>query len=523
MLVWGGETFARTNTGGRYDPATDTWVPTAISGAPAPRSGHSAVWTGSRMIVWGGRDNPIVFASGGIYSPDGNGWTAVTTSGAPEARRNHGAVWTGTEMLIWGGENASATDVASGGRYAPGVADSDADGVCDSVDPCPFDVVNDADGDLICSGSAFNPPMAAGSDNCPTTSNAGQSDSDSDGRGDVCDNCVLSANSNQADGDGDGRGDACDNCASVSNPHQGDGDGDGRGSLCDNCPATPNAGQSDSDTDGVGDACDCQPFDGTDAAPGSVTGVVASRSGPSGIALTWAPAFPDAFSVTRGLLSDRSATNYGSCVAEGLTVLTYSDFDVPAPGDGFFYLVQQQNDDCGLGSLGFTSSEAVRSNANPAACVGRLHIDRHAVSEATVYGTVSGSFVDTASSNDVRETLTEETTSGNPATRISRLEHRWTVPIAGGTIIQLHLEAYQTSAPDGDYFPIEYSTDGTTWATLFQSFLGSADSNQDLTYALPASLAGQTVLVRVRDTDRTPGNAVADSVFVDELFIRSIP
>ena len=42
--------------------------------------------------------------TGGRYHPAGNSWTAVTTTGAPAARRNHTAVWTGSEMIVWGGE-----------------------------------------------------------------------------------------------------------------------------------------------------------------------------------------------------------------------------------------------------------------------------------------------------------------------------------------------------------------------------------------------------------------------------------
>src|SRR6185436_9977446 len=135
---------------------------------------------------------------------------------------------------------------------------------------------------------------------------------------------------------------------------------------------------------------------------------------------------------------------YGACSAEGLTLPSYSDPSVPNLGDGFFYLVQGQNDDCGLGSLGFTSSETPRSNANAAACTGRAHVDRRASSEATIFGTVTGSYLDTQTSNDVRETVTEEVTSGSPSTRISRLEQRWTVQAAAGTQAELHVEAYQT-------------------------------------------------------------------------------
>ena len=34
----------------------DTWTPTNLTGAPDARVSHTAVWTGSEMIVWGGDD-----------------------------------------------------------------------------------------------------------------------------------------------------------------------------------------------------------------------------------------------------------------------------------------------------------------------------------------------------------------------------------------------------------------------------------------------------------------------------------
>ena len=59
MIVWGGEDdpFGNTNylnTGGRYNPSTNTWTATTTVNAPSGRAGHTAIWTGSEMIVWGG-------------------------------------------------------------------------------------------------------------------------------------------------------------------------------------------------------------------------------------------------------------------------------------------------------------------------------------------------------------------------------------------------------------------------------------------------------------------------------------
>jgi hypothetical protein len=47
-------------------------------------------------------------------------------------------------------------------------------------------------------------------DNCPTTPNADQTNSDSDSYGDTCDNCPNADNQDQTDSDGDGVGNACD-------------------------------------------------------------------------------------------------------------------------------------------------------------------------------------------------------------------------------------------------------------------------------------------------------------------------
>jgi cysteine-rich repeat protein len=167
----------------------------------------------------------------------------------------------------------------------PPLPDSDADGLCDARDNCPF-ISNpnqaDSDGDGV--GDAC--------DNCPTTPNPDQLDSDYNRVGDVCqlcpmyddydgdnicnevDNCLYNFNPDQADSDADGVGDVCDNCPTTPNPDQLDSDYNRVGDVCqlcpmyddydgdnicnevDNCPYTFNPDQADSDADGFGDACD---------------------------------------------------------------------------------------------------------------------------------------------------------------------------------------------------------------------------------------------------------------------------
>ena len=93
MIVWGGGTATRffpefLNTGGRYDPATDSWRPTSTLNAPSARSGHSAVWTGHEMIVWGGGTLSFVppFNTGGRYDPATDSWRPTSTQNAPSER-----------------------------------------------------------------------------------------------------------------------------------------------------------------------------------------------------------------------------------------------------------------------------------------------------------------------------------------------------------------------------------------------------------------------------------------------------
>src|SRR5882724_137687 len=119
MIVWGGaDSISFLNTGGRYNPGTDSWTATSTTGAPAARDLHTAVWTGSEMIVWGGF-NGSALNTGGRYNPGTDSWTATSTTSAPAAREFHTAVWTGSQMIVWGGASSGSV-LTPGGRYNPG-------------------------------------------------------------------------------------------------------------------------------------------------------------------------------------------------------------------------------------------------------------------------------------------------------------------------------------------------------------------------------------------------------------------
>lgn len=92
----------------------DNWTLVGSGGVVAGRAGHTAIWTGSEMIVWGGHDHQFVPPAGGRYDPSTDSWSTTTTDNAPSVPRStHTAVWTGTEMIIWGGGDAT------GARYNP--------------------------------------------------------------------------------------------------------------------------------------------------------------------------------------------------------------------------------------------------------------------------------------------------------------------------------------------------------------------------------------------------------------------
>src|SRR5207247_155951 len=96
------------NSGGLYNPATDTWTTTSTgANVPSARREATAVWTGSVMVVWGGTDDSTYLATGGRYNPSTDSWFRMSTTGVPTGRSGHTAVWTGNQMIVWGGEGLS--------------------------------------------------------------------------------------------------------------------------------------------------------------------------------------------------------------------------------------------------------------------------------------------------------------------------------------------------------------------------------------------------------------------------------
>jgi hypothetical protein len=71
-----------------------------------PRSEFGAVWTGTEIVFWGGRDGVTYLNNGAAYNPVSATWRMLPA--APLAPRiRFAALWTGKHVLVAGGQTAS--------------------------------------------------------------------------------------------------------------------------------------------------------------------------------------------------------------------------------------------------------------------------------------------------------------------------------------------------------------------------------------------------------------------------------
>lgn len=121
VVVWGGADSASSlrGDGYRYIPTRARWREVRDVGTSGARRGHSAVWSSSEMLVFGGIDQlGRALAAPLAYVPALDAWRPRSAVGAPEPRQGHAAVWAGDAMLVWGG--AAGSEVFSdGASYDP--------------------------------------------------------------------------------------------------------------------------------------------------------------------------------------------------------------------------------------------------------------------------------------------------------------------------------------------------------------------------------------------------------------------
>jgi N-acetylneuraminic acid mutarotase len=116
--IWGSQ--QPTNAVAMYRPASDAWA--MLTPLPEPRAQHEGVWTGAQFLVWGGRVQPYGddVSTGASYDPFTDTWHATSVLGAPSARSFPAVTWTGSSMLVYGGSSAPGfRAINSGSRYFP--------------------------------------------------------------------------------------------------------------------------------------------------------------------------------------------------------------------------------------------------------------------------------------------------------------------------------------------------------------------------------------------------------------------
>ena len=140
--------------------------------------------------------------------------------------------------------------------------------------------------------------------------------------------------------------------------------------------------------------------------------------------------------------------------------------------------------------------------------------DDRAIAESTVYGTkTAGDLTSTYASDNSYEAITEEKYGG----KRSRLEHQWTFNVIGGKTVTFFVEAYHDSTVED--FLFEYSTDGVTWTPML-TVIKTADDDVAQSFELPVTTS-EMVFVRVVDTNRSQHENTLDSLYVDDMWIRS--
>ena len=148
-------------------------------------------------------------------------------------------------------------------------------------------------------------------------------------------------------------------------------------------------------------------------------------------------------------------------------------------------------------------------------------VTEYADADLPVSGTVLGAFGNTFESDNTYQELTEEESSGNPSLRHSFLEHKWSFTVNGGPFVTFQVEAHHTANVEGDDFVFAYSTTGVNGTYLdMLSVTKTSDDDALQSFALPPGTSG-VIHVRVRDTNRDPGNKVLDTLLIDAMHILS--
>jgi len=241
--------------------------------------------------------------------------------------------------------------------------------------------------------------------------------------------------------------------------------------------------------------------------PADPTNLVATAVSGSQIDLAWDDNATDetGYRVER---SPNGSTNWSQIATLGVDANSYSNTGL-SDGTTYYYRTYAFH---ATGQSGY-------SNVADATTSILEFVDHVASSFSLGSGTESGGYTATHSNGGGSQTIMEQESNGKPSSRTSLMQATWQFPVRNGFPATLFINAWHTNSPDGDEFDVLVSDDGSSFVPMFT--LGQTSDGDVYEQQALGVTTSSNLWIRIRDTNRNPGQRDLDAVFVDHMYIRT--